>query len=113
MKGQSISSVKLLDAVIATGAGPRHTPKGATNRTFQATGTTSAGAGAATIKVQVSNVETPTVDGDWIDLATLSLTLGVTQTTSGTNSDQAWRHVRGNVTAISGTDATVTLWMGA
>lgn len=101
------SSVKLLDAVIVTGAGESHPPINA-KRTFQATGQTSAGAGSAVIKVQVSNDRT-----NWIDIGTVTLTLSATTSTDGFASDAAWRYVRGNVDSISGTDATVTLWLGA
>jgi hypothetical protein len=110
---QTISSVRLLDAVIATGAGALHTPAFHEKRTFQATGQTTAGAGAATILVQVSSVGTPTADGDWVTLGTITLTLSTTRSTDGITSDAPWRHVRGNVSAISGTNAAVTLWMGA
>lgn len=106
------SSVKMLDAVTATGASARHSPWD-DKRTFQARGSTSAGAGSATIKIQVSNVEAPSADTDWIDAGTITLTLSTTVTTDGFAQDASWRHVRANVTAISGTDATVTVWMGA
>ncbi len=109
-----ISSVKLLDAVTATGAGLAHQPWGS-KKTFHAVGTTSAGAGAATILIQVSDVVSPAAgsDVDWITLATITLTLATTQSGDGVASDSAWRHVRGKVTAISGTTATVSLYMGA
>lgn len=96
----------LLSSVIATGAGSSVKPVGS-NRTFQAHGTTSAGAGAATIVVQVSNN-----DSDWITLGTISLTLSTTSSSDGFASDAPWKYVRGNVTAISGTDATVSLILG-
>lgn len=102
------SLTKLIDGATATGAGTaKHMP--ATGRvTFQASGTTSAGAGAATIKVQVSND-----NSNWLDLATISLTLSTTADTAGTAVDANWGYVRGNVTALSGTDAAVTLVMGS
>jgi hypothetical protein len=106
-----IPSVKLLDAAIATGAGASHdsyTPF----RTFQATGATGSGAGAATVTIEVSDVDVPTAN-DWIVLGTITLTLGTTSTTDGFASTAAWRKTRANVTAISGTGATVHVWMGA
>lgn len=110
-----ISSVKLLNAVIATGAG--EAMRAWTHRrSFQAMGTTSAGAGAATIQIWVSDVDSPSgiaSDVDWVLLGTITLTLGTTQTTDGFASEAAWRHVRAKVSAISGTDATVTCWMGS
>ncbi len=105
-------SVKLLDAATAQGAGLAHHPRNDI-RTFQATGTTSNGAGAATIKIQGSNVASPSSDGEWIDLGTITLTLATTVSGDGFVSNAPWRHVRANVTAISGTGAAVTAWMGA
>lgn len=76
------------------------------DRVFQAFGQTSAGVGSATIEVQVSadNV-------NWLDtpLATITLTLGTTTVTEGFSTNSQWAYVRGEVTAISGTDATVSL----
>jgi len=106
-----IHSDFLLNAVIVTGASPHRTLNG-TYHTFQSHGTTSAGAGAATIKIQVSNVSTPTEDGHWIEAGDVSLTLGTTRTASGFALNAAWRWVRANVTAISGTNATVSVLIG-
>lgn len=96
----------LLNAVTSTGAGTSY-PKVNIFTSFQAYGTTSAGSGSADIKIQVSND-----DSNWIDLGTISLTLGTTATTDGFASEAPWRYVRGNVDSISGTDASVTLLMG-
>ena len=109
--GGKQGSVAILSAAIATGAGSAHQPQ-SDIRTFQATGATSAGAGAATIKIQGSNVPEPSVDGDWVDLGTITLTLSTTKTGDGFVSEAPWRHVRANVTAISGTDASVSAYMG-
>lgn len=97
----------LLDAVIVTGAGaayqiPVSPPP--INRTFQAHGTTSAGSGACAVKVQGSN------DGSkWLDIATITLTLGTTSTNDGFASAAVWPYVRGNVASISGTTGTCSL----
>jgi len=104
------ASVLLIDGATATGAGTPVEPW-EPNRTFQAYGETTAGAGAATIDVEVSNVKVPG-DNDWKALATLSLTLGVTRTSSIVAKNEGWRWVRGNVTAISGTGAKAYLAMG-
>jgi hypothetical protein len=104
------SSVEMISSATATGAGERHTPA-CTARTFQAFGATSSGSGSATVKVQASNVAAPGAN-DWLDLGTISLTLSTTRATDGFASDARWRHVRGNVTAISGTGAAVTLLLG-
>jgi hypothetical protein len=103
----------LLDSATATGAGagisPKSFSKTVVERAFHAKGTTSSGTGAATVVVEVSNTD---VNADYITLGTITLTLGVTSTSDGFTSSAPWEFVRGNVTAISGTGATVTLNMG-
>jgi len=96
----------LLNAVTTTGAGAavivnQH------NRTFQATGDTTSGAGAATIAIEVSNNAT-----NWLLHDTIALTLSTTPVSAGIEMDAPWTYVRGNVTAISGTGAAVSLYMG-
>lgn len=112
----NVNSDPLIEAATATGYGSvRYFRAGdRAAKTFQAVGTTSAGAGAATIKVWVSNKPTPATatDVDWVLLGTLFLTLGTTQTEDHFNSTAPWRWVRAEVDSISGTDATVTCWMG-
>jgi hypothetical protein len=101
-----MSAVTLLSSAIATGAGEVHQPV-RSQRTFQGYGSVSASTGSATIKIQASN------DGsNWLDLGTISLSLTTTASSDGFASDAPWKHVRANVTAISGTDATVTVTMG-
>jgi hypothetical protein len=76
-------------------------------RTFQATGQTSSGAGAAAVGIQASN------DGEyWIDLGTITLTLEAATTTDGFASSAAWKLIRANVSSISGTGAAVTVIAG-
>lgn len=77
-------------------------------RTFQASGTTSSGTGSVTVNVEVSNDLS-----NWIVLGTISLSLSTTSATDGFTAEGPWTWVRGNVTAISGTGAAVTLNMGA
>lgn len=77
-------------------------------RTFFATGTTSAGAGAATVVIYGSN------DGvSWTSLGTITLTLATTITadtnTGGFASLAPWPFVCAHVSAISGTSASVTV----
>jgi len=75
------------------------------NRTFQAFGSTTAGAGAATILVEGSND-----NSHWITLGTISLILGVTVVTDGYSSTNSpWKYIRGRISAISGTGAKVSL----
>lgn len=78
-------------------------------RTFSASGTTSAGAGSATVIIYGSNLGTDT----WVSLGTITLTLATTITavtnTDGFASNAPWPFLCARVTAISGTDATVTV----
>lgn len=101
----------ILNGVVETGAGSSYEINRkiecGEDRVFQATGITSSGAGAATVVVQVS-----CNDLDWITLGTISLTLGTSSSSDGFVSSGQWPYVRGNVTAISGTGAAITLYMG-
>ena len=104
-----VKDITLIDGAIATGAQASVSPLG-TRRTFHATGFTSAGAGAATIGVEVSNDGT-----NFVEIDELSLTLGTTIVAASQDvfaHDAAYKFVRGNVKTISGTDAEVTLTMG-
>lgn len=96
----------LLSSVIVTGAGSSF-KKYYSKCTFQATGAVSASTGTATVVVEVSNDNI-----NWETLSTITLTLGTTETSDGDYSDAPWKYVRGNVTALTGTDATVYLYMG-
>lgn len=99
------NSLALQSAQTATNSGTGHELWG-TKWAFQAYGSTSAGSGAATILIQVSNVDT---DAAYITMGTISLTLGTTVTADGFASDAPWRFVRAKVSAISGTNASVTV----
>ncbi len=78
----------------------------AKTKTYQAWGKTTAGAGAATILVQGSNDEGNT----WDTIGTISLTLTNTANVSdGFSSEDRYHKLRGNVSAISGTGASVNL----
>lgn len=73
-------------------------------KTFQAYGTTTAGAGAATAKIEA------TVDGtSWDLVGTISLTLGTTVTSDSFSSVDGYAAHRANITALSGTGAAVTV----
>lgn len=86
-------------------------PVSGQQRRFHAKGSTTAGAGAATIVIQGSEIVNPGV-GDWIDLATISLTLSTTNSSDGYPTDAEWPNVRAIVTAISGTGASVSCVVG-
>lgn len=99
----------LLDAVIINGAGAVQV-EFFERRTFHAIGHTTAGVGTATVDVQASN--DPNEDANtWITIGTMALTLGTTKVTDGFASDAPWRKIRGKVTNLTGTGATVTLLM--
>lgn len=102
-----IQSTTLLNGVTGTGAGSAATLT-TVNRVYHASGFTGTGAGSATVKVQGS------MDGGttWVDLGTITLTLATTASADGFASLAPWKQVRGNVTAISGTGATVSLFAG-
>ena len=100
-------SETLLNAATATGAGRSKRPKASEKRCFQAVENGSSGAFSATVTVEVSN------DGTNFDTLG-TITLSGTATTADSDSftsDAPWLYVRGNVTAISGTGANVTLKM--
>lgn len=100
------TSQTLVKAATATGAGIANAGvRGA--KSFQADGTTTAGAGAATIAVQGSNNGV-----NWDTIDTISLTLATTTSSNSFWSDDRYAYLRGNVTAISGTGASVNLTMG-
>lgn len=97
----------LLSSAIATGAATAHRSPNRT-KTYQASGTTSAGAGASTIVIQGSNN-----NSTWVTIGTITLTLSTTASSDAFTSDDRFTYVRANVTAISGTDATVSAYMSA
>lgn len=107
------TSRSLLSGATTTATGDAYKPSG-TVATFQAYGATTAGAGAATIVIEVSNIETPdnAANADWITAGTITLTLGTTRTSDGFGMTVPWRNVRARVTAISGTGAAVSVSMG-
>jgi len=75
--------------------------------TFQAT-VQGTGAVSATVVIDVSN------DGvNWVSTVMGTITLsGTTSSSDGFTSDAPWKYVRARVTAISGTGATVQVYMG-
>lgn len=79
-------------------------------KTFQATGLVSATTGAATILIQGSNVDS-SVDADWVLLCTITLTLGTDSVGDGCATNADWRYQRARVSAISGTDAAVNVYV--
>lgn len=95
----------ILPAAIATGAGGLFQPL--LRRSFQLVGTVASGAGAVSVDIEASN------DGvNFQVIGTISLALSSTAACDGFASNAAWLNVRANVTSISGTTATVDLFMG-
>jgi hypothetical protein len=87
--------------------------------TFMATGETSASTGAAIIKIQVSNADSPSATavsgdsaGDWVDAGTITLALTTTNGGGALAIDAPYRFARAWVSAISGTGATVDVTYG-
>lgn len=103
---QPTRAVKIINAATTTGVHEVIQPWGA-QRTYQASGFTSAGAGASAIEIQVSDDCV-----NYIVQGTISLTLGTAITTDGFATDAHWKCVRPRVLSISGTGATVSVWMG-
>ena len=74
---------------------------------------TGTGTVTGTINIDVTN-EDATAQGtksNWITIGTITLS-GTTTATDGFTTVAPWRYVRANVTAISGTGATVQILMG-
>lgn len=96
----------LLSAVTATGAGSAVADSGrAPSFTATVSGT---GAVAATVLIQARN----TASGQWITLGTITLS-GTTTAVDGFASLVRYLEYRANLTAISGTSASVTVDMGS
>jgi hypothetical protein len=75
--------------------------------TFQANGTTSAGAGTATVLVEGSLDNTT-----FLLLGTLTLAFTTTAGGDGVAVDAPWSYMRMRITAITGTDATINGYVG-
>lgn len=77
--------------------------------TFQAYGSTTAGAGSAVVTIQGSNIDNANA---YVTLGTITLTLGTTITADGFATTAPWKYMRANVTTLSGTGASVNVLMG-
>jgi hypothetical protein len=98
----------VLSAATTTGAGAGYTAQKATgNKTFQAVGTVSNSTGSVTLNVECSITGT-----SWDVLGTITLALTTTASSNSFTSSDRCAQVRGNVTAISGTGASVSLYLG-
>lgn len=70
-------------------------------------GTTGSGTGSATILVQGSLEGT-----HYVDLGTISLTLGTTETTGKVETEFPYDYIRVNISALSGIGASITADVG-
>lgn len=104
------ASRTILSAATGTGAGSAFKPNSIHN-TFIAYGSTTAGAGSATILIKCGN--SPGALTQYATLATITLTLGTTVTADGAVKASAYEQCLAHVTAISGTGASVTVVMAA
>ena len=107
--------VTMLSAATAAAYSQRITPgQSKSPRTFQAEGSTTAGAGAAQLKLWGSNLQNPSVasTADWALLATIDLTLATTKAGGGAAIDSSWTHLMVEVVSISGTGASVNAYLG-
>lgn len=76
------------------------------NKNFMAFGSVSESTGSATILCEGS------VDGvTYVTIGTISLTLGVAVTSGKVSDTSPWPYVRVNVSAISGTNAKVSVYL--
>lgn len=97
-------AIPLFTARATTGTGTTREAPGP-GATVQAV-VTGTGAVSSTVVIQVSNNGT-----NWLDLGTLTLS-GTTAATQGLALNAHWVYIRGNITALSGTSAAVTVTMG-
>lgn len=96
----------LLSGATGTGAGTAQALN-KNSKQFQAVGTTTAGAGSVTVAVQCS------LDGTNYDtIGTITLTLSTTPSSNSFTSNDRCNQHRANVTAISGTGASVSVYAG-
>lgn len=106
MANNQANSYPMLTNATAAGAGESMSV-GSDIKSFQAIGSTSAGSGAVSVDIEVSNNGV-----NWIVMGTISLTLGTAETTDGFVGLSGWRSIRANVKSISGTDAKVSVIVG-
>ncbi len=102
--GENVFMV-MQSSVTTPGGGARIAPQSG-KVAFQARGVTTSGAGASTTVISASN------DGDnYITIGTITLVLATATTSDGFTSESGWRFYRSSTTAISGTGASVSVYM--
>ena len=106
----TMKTLNLLTSVTAIGAGAKVDASSLpAERTFHASGLVSTGTGSATIAVEGSNDN----GLSWLNIGTITLALSTAPVGDGFATIASWGHVRGNVIALSGTGAVVSMSMGA
>ena len=106
MGGDRTTNVQILTGSTTTETSESHALRGA-NMMFTADGSTSAGAGAASIVIEGH------CGGEvWATIDTLSLTLGTAATVDFGSTMLPWTYVRARVASISGTGASVNVFLG-
>ena len=100
------STQALLTNATTTGAGNSFEPWGDT-RTYGATGVCD-DSGTAVISIEVRNDS----NAAWILMGTITITLSPTASGDGFSSIVPWKYVRARITSLSGTNATISVFMG-
>src|SRR5574340_321535 len=77
------------------------------DKTYQFTGSTTAGTGTAAITLEGSNIQ-----NSWNTVGTSTLTLGTVTTSTSINSSDRFTWIRANITSIVGTGAAVGVTAG-
>lgn len=104
-----IRSQKILDGATASATTGEIRTSWTPNTTFQAVGTAS-GAGSAVIIIEASNVEAPTVQGEFVELGIITLTLIAGVVSDAFSIDAQYRHIRARTTSIIGPNASIDVW---
>lgn len=101
-----MQTIVLFENLTAVGPGPA-VKVDQRCRTVQIVGYTASGVGSATVNVEVSNNGT-----DWVPYDTVVLALSTTRASAIVIVDETYTFTRGNVTAIAGTGAQTSGYMG-
>ena len=96
----------LLKNVTATGSGPSGEVPQDARLSVQAIGSTTSGAGSATVLVEGSNN-----DANWLTIMMITLELSTSASSDGAAEEVPWLYVRATLASISGTGATVDVIM--
>lgn len=107
VSARKLDSMILLDDSIATDTSEVIRPNSHI-LSFMTFGTTSTGAGSATVLIEASLDNT-----NWFTVDTLSLTLATTVSNDDGNSVVPYPYIRARISAISGTDATVSVYLAS